>query len=132
MSVARVAVVLLMRSPRWVCGSSGSLYPNLPYLSRPDAVEQDAGRTEVEVRPLEPAQAQRRQPRAPQREVADDQATGVVDPGFVEAGAEQAGRRGRRPAVGDEVDFVDQPVVAVGRRHLEGAGREVVAQRGLA
>ena len=79
------------------------------------------------------AQPQRRQARARQR-VAADQRGGrcLRSATWRKPGPSRPARRRRRSPVGDEVDFVDQPVVAFGRPHLDRAGREVVAQRRLA
>ena len=77
-------------------------------------------------------QAQVRQLGAGQRVAPDPEAPGRPVADLVEARAEQTRGNRRRRALGDEVDFMHVPGKAVRRLHLEGAGREVVAQRSLA
>ena len=82
-------------------------------------VQEDAGIAEVEIGFAQPSLPQRGQPRPGQLEVPDAEAAGVLARGFAEAGAEQAPRRGRRLAVGDEVDFVHEPVEAFDGEDLQ-------------
>ncbi len=74
----------------------------------------------------------RRQPPAGHAVAADHQRAGAFGPGVAEAAADQLRRRGRHAALGDEVQFVHEPVVAFGPVHLDRPVVQVVAQRGLA
>ena len=78
-------------------------------------------------------QRQRRQARPGQLVVPDEEAARRLrSPISRKPGPSRPGERRRRLAVGDEVDFMDQPVVAVGGGDLDRPAREVVAQRRLA
>ena len=79
------------------------------------------------------AQPQRRQAGAGKRVAPQVEAPDLLVAGLAEAGAEQPrpGAAASGPSETRSISWT-QPLEAVGRRDLEGAGREVVAQRRLA
>src|SRR5260221_13711514 len=119
-----------MPSPRWILLGTLRITPFVfPLSVRSNPAQEDAIAAKVEVCIGRLAQAQVSEVGTGQRVAPDVQAADRFVADQTEAGPEQVcGDRRRRP-IGDEVDFMHIPGVAVGGVNLEGAGREVVAQR---
>src|ERR1044072_7563563 len=127
MSAAWVALVLLIPSPRWVCWGTVRITPfRFPVSRRSNPVQEDAVAAESELRSAHGAQGQVDEIGARQGVTADVEAPHPLVADLAEARPEQASGNRRDRPVGDEVDLVHVPGVAIGGRRLEGAGREGV------